>query len=284
MSQNILVLGATGHVGAPLVELLVARGARVRAATRTPATYTGPGEPVAFAFDDPATWGPALAGVDRLFLIALPGDANAAAYGLPLVAAAKAAGVRRIVNMSAMGVEHAPPEAGLRAIELAVAASGLEHTFVRPNWFLQNFSEGFLAGPIRGDGVLPVPAGDAKVSFVDCRDIAAVAARALLDDDLVGRAVAVTGPEAVDHAQVAAAITAASGRAVAYVPLTAEQFADGMRGMGVPESTVGMFSMLFANLRAGNAAPVAAETAEVLGRAPISLARFVADHAQAWRG
>lgn len=284
MSKPILVLGATGNVGAPLVQALAARGVRARAATRDPARYRGPGEPVAFDFARHETWAPALEGVERLFLLVLPGDADAARYGVPLIDAAEAAGVRRVVVLSAMGVEHAPPEVALRAVELAAQRSGLEWTLLRPNWFMQNFSAGFLAAPIRHDGVVPVPAGDAKVSFVDTRDIAAVAARALLDDDLVGAELALTGPEALDHAEVAATLTEVAGRPIRYVPLTAEAFADGMRGAGLPESVVGQFGMLFASLRAGNAAPTTGDVARVLGRPPTGLASFARELAASWRG
>ncbi len=146
MSNKILVLGATGKVGQTLVQLLAEKGEQVKAATRQPAAY--PAQPnveaVAFDQDQPQSWSPALADVDRLFLLsAKAGDLQPDQTLNPLIDAAKTAGVRKIVLMTAMGVEQAEG-VGLREVEKHLIASGVNYTILRPNWFMQNVTLGFM--------------------------------------------------------------------------------------------------------------------------------------------
>lgn len=181
----------------------------------------------------------------------------------------------RVVLMTALGMEHAPVEVEQRGVELRLQRSGLEWTILRPNWFFQNLTD----GPLRAladshQGVLRLPTGAAAVSFIDTRDIAAVAVEALLGDH-VGRAYALTGPQSLTLAEVAGACLGSPVPVNAYEPVSEADFRRTALGLGWHPEYVATVSGLFAAIAAGHAAPVLPDAAGVLGRAPRSLAAFV---------
>ncbi len=285
MSGEILVLGATGTVGAELVRLLVAQGARVRAATRRVQAAAalealGGARPVAFDLERPATYAAALDGVERVFLIARPGDDTPERHSVPLIEAMLAARtVRHVVNLTAIGTERRP-DFGLRKVELALEASGLGFTHLRPNFFMQLFAHGPLHEAIRARGVIAVPAADAKLSWIDARDIAAVAARVLCAPDAhAGRGYDLTGPEALDHAQVAASISEHGGRPVRYEALDEETARELIVHSGLTPAHAERLIGFYRLVRSGLAAPVSPDVERVLGRPATSFARFARDHA-----
>ena len=170
----------------------------------------------------------------------------------------------------------------LRKVERYLEASGLAWTHLRPNWFMQIFSTGPLLGAIRATGKIQVPAGDAKISFIDARDVAAVAAAALTEPGHLGKAYTLTGPEALDHVSVARAISSATRRAVEYVALSEDQARSGLRLSGMDAERIERLIHFYRLVRQGACAPVSADVPRILGRAPISLARFVQENASAW--
>lgn len=285
MSKHILVIGATGNVGRSLVPFLVERGEVVKAATRQPEAYPSQAgvTAVSFDYDQPHTYAPALAGVDRLFLIAKGADPAPQKTVNPLIDAAKAAGVNHIVLMTAMGVEQAE-EIGLRQVERHLIASGVPYTILRPNWFMQNFSTGFIY-PILQQGGIYLPAGEAATSQIDTRDIAAVAAAALTDPGRhAGQEYPLTGPEPLTYAQTAAILTEVAGQPITYVPISEEEMAQALSGAGWEPGQVGLMLGLFQAVRAGYAAPVSPAVADILGREPIAFSQFARDNAGVWQG
>lgn len=280
-----LVVGGTGKVGREVVAGLLARRAPVRVATRQPdrAREAAPeAESVAFDYDRPETFAAAVAGVERLFLSVRPGDEAADATALPLVDEALRAGVRRVVTLTAMGVDRMPGNA-LRRIERHVEASGAAWTHLRPNFFMQIFSTPPLVDQVRAVGSLRLPAGQARLSFVDVRDIGAVAVGALLDEGHAGRAYTLTGSEALDHAGVAAAISRVTARPVTYVAVEDDEARGLMAANGLPLARIDRLLAFYRLVRAGACSPVSTDVARVLGRAPIAFAQFTEDHAAAWR-
>jgi uncharacterized protein YbjT (DUF2867 family) len=284
MSNRILVIGPTGTVGHSLVEQLAARGQKVGAATRHPETYAGPAgvEVVRFDYDQPETYGPALQGVDRVF--ALPKNAsNDADETLnSFIDAAKAAGVRHFALMTFRGVDMAP-DSGFRKAELHLSDSGLPYTLLRPQWFMQNFNPGFILTMIRQMGGIYLPAGDGKISFVDTRDIAEVAAIVLTEDGHLGKAYGITGSEALDFGEAAAIVSAAAGRTIGYTSIPDQDFRNGLKAAGWTPGQVGMLTGLLDAVRAGLAAGIDSTTQDLTGRSPRSFADFVKENAYAWR-
>jgi len=276
----ILVTGASGTVGSEVARQLRAQGAPVRVASRT-ASAGKDALPVDFAH--PETLAPALAGVDAVFLLGatLP---NQAELETNVVTAAKKAGVKRLVKLSVFGA--ATEAFGFarihRAVEKAIEASGIPFTFLRANGFMQNVAN-FYAGTIKAQGAFYGSAGEALISHVDVRDIAAVAVKALTEPGHEGRAYTITGPEALTYSQIAQKVSVATGKPVAYVNLTDEQAKQGALGAGLPEFYADLLVDLTRYYRGGTAAEVSGDVAKVTGANPRTFDSFLADHLAAFR-
>lgn len=276
--MKILVTTPSGKVGQELVAILRSKGASLRLGAHSveKARAAFPGlEVVRLDHTDPATHAAAVAGVEAVYL-ASPGDFPSAPEKA-LVDAARKAGVRKVVKLGAIGVEHS--DNPIRQVEEHVRASGLAYTFLHPNWFMQNFSTS-MAGGIKA-GVLAEPAADARTSFIDARDIAAVAAAALLEPGHEGKLYTLTGPESLSRAEVAQALARELGRPVAYQPVTDEQFRAAVRPYLTP-SYLELLSHLYAIVRDGHTAVTTDTVRQVLGRPPIAFAQFVRDHRATW--
>ncbi|MEL6181154.1 MAG: NAD(P)H-binding protein, partial [Myxococcota bacterium] len=275
---TFLVLGSTGTVGAHLSQLLVNAGHTVRGATRTPAQHPIAGvEAIPFDYSDPGTFAAALDGVERLFLLTPPGYADAAALLNPFLTEAFTAGLERIVLMTAQGVEHndAIP---LRQVELTLEASGTPFVHLRPSWFSQNFHT-FWGHGLRQHNTLALPAGDARVGFIDARDIAAAAAGALTREDIaLDRGYELTGPEAITHAEAAVHLSRALERTITYQNIDDDAFRAQLAPSGLPDAYIDLLVGLFASVRAGAAASVTHDVKLLSGSEPRSVATYALDH------
>lgn len=276
----ILITTPNGKVGSEVVRQLQARGEALRVGAHTPdkAREAFPGaEVVHFDFEDEASVRAALQGVDRLYL-ASPGDMAAAPVNR-VVDLAKEAGVQRVVRLSAMGVQYG--DSPLRQVEQHIEASGLDWTFLRPSWFMQNYST-MSADSVKA-GVVAEPAGDAATSFVDARDIAAVAVAALTGEGHTGQAYTITGPEALTRDEVARQLSQVTGHEVTYQNITPEQLKAGMTAAGASPAYVGLMDALYGFVRAGQTAQVTDDVQRVTGQPPRSFAQFAQDHASSWK-
>jgi uncharacterized protein YbjT (DUF2867 family) len=284
MTNQTLVVGATGNVGRRLVEILAAQGVAVKAATRQPAGYDGPQgvQAVDFDLDRPETFGPALAGVDRAFVIARSGDAQPQKALNALFDQAKAAGVQHIAFLTAAGAEM-NEEVGLRKAERHLMATGLDYTILRPTWFMQNFSTGFIQPMIAQMGAIYLPAGDGKTSFIDAADIAAVAATVLTQPGHAGQAYTLTGGEALSYGEAAAIVSEVAGRPVGYVAIPNDAFRQSLIDNGWPAESAGFMAGLFQPVEQGWAAAVSPAVATILGRAPVTFRQFASENAASWR-
>jgi len=286
MSGKILVLGATGKTGSLLVKMLAEKGEFVRAATRKPSeasVHLGSNvEVVEFDLQRPETFAPALSGVDRMFLIARPGDPRPHDTAIPFIDEAKKRGVRNVVNLTAMGVERVD-DFPLRLVEKHLEASGMTWTHLRPNWFMQNFSTGSMLADIRATGALHLAAGEAKVSFIDVRDIAAVAAEALTQTGHENKAYTLTGGESLDHHQAMSIVSQAAGKTIRYIPLSEEEASKMLSAIGWPSVNIERMMMMFRMVRLGYCAPVSPDVENVLGRAPIAFKQYAKENAAVWK-
>jgi len=277
--MTILVSNANGKVGQEVVRLLIERGADLRVGARDTAKAQAefPGaKVVALDFDRPETLAAAVAGVDSIFA--------ATAYPLlpkaelDLLAVAKAAGVKRIVKMSALGAE-LDPTSPHSVVETAIQESGLAWTFLRPTFFNQNYATQSAAAVKAG--AFYEPAAGGATSFVDTRDIAAVAVEALTKPGHDGHAYALTGPAALTRAEVAAILSKASGHEVVYVAVDDAALRGALAG--APQTLVELMVTLFGYVRAGYTAAVSPDVEKVLGRPARDFASFAADYADLWK-
>ncbi len=273
----VLVTGATGKVGSALVAQLAAQGVDVRAATRDPAAYAGAGKAVAFDYADESTWS-ALNGVDAVFVNIAGATPE---QGATFIAKAAQAGVRRGVLMTARGLEHMPIEAPPRRMEKALMDSGMEWSIVRPTWFMQNFSTGWVGAMVHA-GLMQLPAGNGATSFIDARDIAAVSAVVLTQDGHGGKEYGLTGDEALTHDEVAELISAATGKPLRYESVEPEKFLSIMLANGWDAANAGFMNSIYASVRAGMAASTTPDVEAVTGNRPIRFAQFVQDSLGLW--
>lgn len=274
-----LVLGARGNVGSHLIGLLKSRGDEVlRATSRTP---TEPGQ-VQVDLVTQRGISQALAGVERAFLLAPPGHVNQDALLRPVIDEARARGLRKVVLMSAMGA-NADEAAPLRKAERLLEASGLAYNIVRPNWFMQNFNTFWIHG-ILAQGKIRLPVAKAKGSFIDVRDIAAVAAELLGRTDLDNQEFDLTGPSALDHDEVAAILSRETGRAITFEDITPEEMLQGLVAAGVPHDYAQFLLVILGYFKAGYAARQTDAVERVLGRKAGSFAQYAKDYRSAWIG
>jgi uncharacterized protein YbjT (DUF2867 family) len=274
--MTVLVTGATGNTGRPLVEELLRRGASVRALVRKPDAAVA-GDPVVADFDDADSLRAALEGVRRAYLVT-PSSERAEEQQIAFADAARAAGVERLVVLSQLGSRADSPVRFLRyhaAVEEHVRACGVDFTFLRPNLFFQGL---FAVAASIADGVLPAPIGEAGVSAVDVRDIAAVAAAALTEDAHSRATYTLTGPRALTHAEMAAALSTATGRPVRFVDVPPADFAAALRGVLPPWQVDGLLED-YAHYARGEASEVTTAIPDVVGRPAIAFEQFAADYA-----
>lgn len=278
----IAVIGATGNVGAEVLKSLAAGGKPARALVTSPAKVKERlerAECVRFVFGEPETYGPAFAGAEGLFLMRPPQIADAKGLINPAVDAAVAAGVRRIAFLSLQGAERNPVVPHY-AVERHLERSGAAFTFLRAAFFMQNLATTHRED-IR-DGDLFIPAGSGKTAFIDVRDIAAVAVKALTEPGLENAAPELTGSEALTYFEVAEIVTEVLGRPVTYSNPSNFKFGQTLRKRGLPLPQILVMEGLYTAAKLGLAGHLTGEVRRILGRDPISFRRFVRDYARVW--
>lgn len=264
----ILVTGATGNVGSNVVRLLRERGQKVREFTRELTDR----EAVRNAFD----------GVDRVF-VSTPNHPDQVTWERNLIDAAAAAQVERVVKLSANGAAIGSAVAFWDAqgrLEADVLTTGLPAVVLRPTTYLTNLLAS--AEAMRQTGKLFLPAEDAKVTLIDPFDVAEVAAVALTEDGHVGRNYLLTGPSAVTFHEVAAELSAATGREIEYVSVPDEGARAGMLQSGVPPWIADELLKVFRELRRGVASTPTDVVRVLTGREPRTIGDFFRAHAAAF--
>jgi uncharacterized protein YbjT (DUF2867 family) len=279
----IVVTGATGNVGRPLVHELLRRGAQVRAITRHPGDAGLPPEVEVRAGDPQAPEASWFDGASAVWV-------NPRAVGpavSALLALAREAGVARAVALSATNVDEdlARQPSRFRGdlnteTERAVMESGLAWVSLRPNMFRSNLI-GLWAGQLQHGDVVRGPYGAAQLAPIDERDIAAVGMRALLDDDLLGEKLVLTGPVSSTQTDLLADLASALHRPLRYVEVPAELARRAMLDQGFAPGFVDGYLNLQREWTL-SAALTTSTVEQVLGRPAISFAGWAADHADAF--
>ena len=289
MSQSsLLITGATGNIGTELVNLLSAQGvafrAMVRLAQDAEALNARPGaEAVIGDFDDPASLDHALNGVERAFLLT-PSSERAEAQQLAFVAAAQGAGVRHIVKLSQLAADEKSPVRFLRyhaVVERAIRDSGIAYTFLRPNLFMQGLL-GFRSTIIE-QGKFFASIGDARISAIDIRDIAAVAAPALTADGHENKTYSLTGPAALTHADLADGLATALHKSVTFVDVPPAAWREALLAAGFPAWQADGLLEDYAHYSRNEASMLTPDVARVTGKNPRSFADFAVDYASEFK-
>jgi len=282
----LVVTGATGTIGRPLVDVLVTQGAEVRAITRNPLAAGLPAgvEVVEGDPSRPDTLGHLLEGVTALFLHPRAVGTSA----VELLALARDRGVRRVVALSAMNVDDDLDQQPSRyrgdrnkEVEDAAVSSGLEWVSLRASYFASNTLLAWGA-QIRAGDVVRGPYATFAEAPIHERDLAEVGARALLTDALVGRRLQLTGPRSLTHEEMVATIGDVIGRPLRYQEVPPEAAKQGMVQHGFPGPFVEALMARYGK-EVGQAAPLSGEVETILGRPARTYAEWVADHAAAFR-
>lgn len=281
--SKVLITGAAGNVGYEVIRAYP-RPDELRAAVwdvNTEPQKIGRGiDCVRFDFTDPSTYAAAFDGVRSLFLMRPPQLSNVPRDIEPALDAAQAAGVEHIVFLSLVGVERRKYVPHYK-IEQAILARGFDYTFLRASFFMQNLSTTHRAD-IAATGEIALPVGSAKTSFIDVRDIGAVAALALSEPGHRNRAYTLTGGEALDYDQVARIMSEVLGRDIRYTrPNPLSFFYQQVKAGRKPGFSLVM-TALYTVTRMGGAESVSDDAARLLHRPPISFRQYVEDHRAAW--
>jgi uncharacterized protein YbjT (DUF2867 family) len=274
-NRRVLVLGGTGKTGSRVADTLSERGVSVRTAARG-------GADIRFDWNNPATFEGALQGVTGVYLVSPVMRVDFAGVVSDFLDQAEQAGVRNVTYLSAYGMEYAPAEVALRAVELDLESRGsFTHSIVRPAWFMQNFSETFLK-PVEDEIV--VPGGTGGEAFVSAEDIASVAAATLAEPERhAGRAYAPTGPESLTLDEAARIISAAAGRTIVYRDTDRTEWVGAMVRSGVPAEYGEVLRTLTETIASGRGAQPNGDVLAATGAAPVSFADFAAKTAPAWK-
>lgn len=257
----ILILGGTGKTGRRIASLLEARGIPTRIGSRSAVP--------AFDWNNQVNWDECLTGVEAVYInyapdLAMPGASDSIRA---FVDKAKRHKVERLVLLSGRGEDEA------QTCERIVQASGIDWTVVRASWFNQNFSEGAFVEMVQ-TGQITLPDVDTPEPFVDVDDIAEIAAAALSEPGHTGEIYEVTGPRLLTLTDVAAEISSATGRTIAYVPVPHDAFVKGIAESGAPGDVVWMLDYLFATVLDGRNSHLTDGVQRALGRAPRDFATF----------
>lgn len=285
MTNSILVMGATGKVGYELVKCLSDQKAKVKAAVHQPqnaAMLANLGiEIVLLDIDNPLSIKNAFLGVKKLFLLIPSIDtATEIKVAQRIIDHAKKIGIENIVHLSAMRAELYPTFSNGQ-VEQYLNDQNILHIHLHPNFFMQNFNT-FYLNHIREKKLINLYDAGAPTSFIDVRDIGAVAAKLLLEGGDACRTVTLTGSAGLTHAQVAEILSAVSHQKIGYTAKSDDDTRSALRDCQWPEEYIEKFLLLFKGIQQGEFSPVCRDVVDILGRQPISFQQYTADYRKFW--
>ena len=277
----ILITGASGAVGSAVLQEVSKGGRPFRAMYRSQSEAQK--APVGIStiladFSSKESLAPPLAGVDVVFLVCSP-IPQLVELESNVIEVSRQAGVKHVVLSSALGAEDYPKSfpSWHRVVEDRLKSSGLGYTILRPNGFMQNVLA-YNAPSIRAQGAFYAALGNAKISHVDVRDVAAVAATVLQSPGgHTGKTYELNGPESVSNTELAQRISLVAGRTVTYVDIPETAQRSSMLELGMPEWQVDAILDLQQYYVQGGGNKLTGLLAELLGRAPIHLDSFLAE-------
>ena len=292
MVGTILVTGATGTVGSEVVKQLSSNALSYNIKTGVHSIENANKvqkydrvKAVQIDYDKMEGVESAFKDVDKLFLLTHP-SSKTVEHESNLVTEAKKSGIKHIVKQSIMRADLGADVEAMRLhrqAEKLIEESGIPYTFLRPNEFMQGFIN-FQGTAIKSNNAFYIPAENAKVSFVDARDIAAIAVKALVDGDKhYNKTYMVTGPEALSYHQAADKLSNATGKKIDYVNISEEEAREALKETGMDDWLINTILGLYTLYRNDYASEVSYAVEEVTGRKATNFVEFATDHADAFR-
>ena len=291
-TETILVIGATGTVGSEVVKQLSTYTSDINIKAAVHSIQNAKKvlqyervETVQIDYNKPESLAAAFKDADKLFLLTHPSPMTVE-HESNLVDEAKKFGITHIVKQSIMGADLKADVEAMRLhhqAEKIIEESGVSYTFLRPNEFMQGFIN-FQGPTIKSNNAFYLPAQDAKVSFVDVRDIAAVAVQALVDRDKhYNKTYLITGPEALSYYQAADILSNATDKKISYVNVSDEEALVALKEEGMNDWLINTILELYQYFRKGYASQVSSVIEEITRRKPINFTQFATDYADVFR-
>jgi len=274
----ICVTGAGGTLSSELIKQLESANAPFRAAhfsnEKAEAARARGIDAVIIDYNRPEMLRAAFQGCDKLFLLG-PNVLNQTQFELKAVEAAQAVGVQHIVKQSIMGADEEAFSLALvhRPVEKAIESSDMAWTFLRPNSFMQNVIT-YMGETIKAEAAFYSASGEAKISHVDVRDIAAVVVKALTEPDHEGKAYTLTGPEALTYNELANELSKVLGRPISHISLSPSNLKHGMLTEGMPEEIADRMLDLERYFREDQASRITNDIKQVTGHDPRHFAQY----------
>jgi len=281
--KMILITGASGSVGKAVLLEAIRKESGVRAMYRSKeeaAKAPAGCEPVLADYSDKQSLRKALDGVSSVYIVCSP-IPKLVELESNMLDACKECGIRHVVLNSALGAGDFGKSfpSWHRKVEDKLKTTGISYTILRPNGFLQNIVA-YNAPSIRAEGAFYAAMGDAKVSYLDVGDIAAVAVKALKGATHAGKTYELNGPEAISNAELARRISNIAGRAVNYVDIPEPAQREAMLGLGMPEWQVTALLELQQYYKQGGGAKTDGLLKSLIEREPVTLDQYLAANAR----
>ena len=284
MSDKILIIGATGSVGFEVATRLDKLNESVKIAVRNPERAKSirlkKAEFVQFDYNDSSSFNKAFQNVKKMLLVSPPSYLKIQDSVNSTIDAAIKAGVKLIVNISAISIE-SKLDKPMKEIEDHIKKSKIDSVFLRPNCYMQNFNDLFK-NLIIEENQISVPAENAKICFVDVRDVADVAVKALTDSKLKNNTYKLTGKRSLNMHVVAHLFSEELNREIEYNSISEQLFEKTLRTAGWPAGTIEGTLQLCSHVKSGETAETTNDIENILGREPIRFEKFIRDYSNNW--
>jgi len=281
--MSILITGYNGNVGKAVGDYLDEIKMPYQIGVRSTQKYLktkSENEIRTLNFEDVSTFNDALKGIESVFLMRPPKLTDVKGIFEPFISACVSEGVKHIVFLSLLGVEKNPfpPH---HKIEKIIENSGIEFTFIRPSFFMQNLIEPHAKEIVERDEVY-IPSGKANISFIDTRDIGEIIGKCLIYKKHRNQKYTITGSEAIDYYEVAKQLSTSLGRSITYANPSLLRFRKDAILSGVKKEYATVMTVLYLTTKLGMANHVTQTAYEILGRPPRSIQEFIEDHKAVW--
>ncbi len=278
MIEKILVTGATGNIGFKTMQSLLEKRALVKIAIRSVKKAKKMGlffskDVVKFDYLSPYGFELALNDVDRMLIIAPPFESNMYLMLVPFLDYIPKRYVKHLVFLSALGVDRNETNP-FRQIELKIQKMKISYTIVRSNFFMQNFTTGFLSDGY-SKGTIRAPAGEGKTSFIDSRDVAEFLATILTEPDHENKIYEITGNEAITHQEVASTMSETLKRDIEYLDVNEEEMRRLLKNKGISKDNIEFMLSFYEPVRKGLAAKITPTFNEILRKNPKTFVKFL---------
>lgn len=274
MAEKILVTGATGTIGKALVNALKSKGAAFVAGVSSKQKgedILGTDVPtVVFKYENSETYEQATEGVDNVFLLGPPLRTDMDELLFPFIKHLKASGIKRVVYVSALGLDEVKELPFHRRVVEAIQTHGFEYTILLPTFFAQNFRN-YEWENITQRGIMFVPAGHGKTGFVDAEDIALVAATVLTEEGHEGKSYTITGPELLSYAEASEQLSKVVGKTIQYAAPSPELYTQVLKDAGAPDFVASYMIPVYSLIADGKVAVLSDNVEKLTGKKPTPL-------------